>query len=329
MNHHLEADLIMSQNSKKTIEQVRFGARLIGLNLISEEYINAHQRLEVSCDRGHLFHAKWNDIQQGHGCKACFQARITKEKREAQQQSIYAFAQCNQMTVQSIEYKPQPKGKEVCMVSMLGDCGHEWSSRWNDMRSGSRCPQCSANSRGRASAIKTYRNLIVPTITESGYNLLTTEHQYKDNETKLDLVCPAGHEFPMIWNAFQQGRRCPICSRPRGQSHPLWNPDLTDEDRHYQRKTVADDMWRKAVYRRDNWKCRRCGKPPRAENGRLEAHHILNHKSHIELRYDIDNGITFCQKCHLEFHSTYGKVGNNRAQVADFINSHSLPIFSQ
>ena len=40
-----------------------------------------------------------------------------------------------------------------------------------------------------------------------GYKLLSTE--YVNSKTKLIFKCPDGHEFPMKWNDFQQGHRCP------------------------------------------------------------------------------------------------------------------------
>lgn len=53
--------------------------------------------------------------------------------------------------------------------------------------------------------------------------------------------------------------------------------------------------WMLTVKKRDGWKCRiadvNC-------DGRLEAHHILNWIDYPELRYEINNGITLCQKHH-------------------------------
>ena len=51
--------------------------------------------------------------------------------------------------------------------------------------------------------------------------------------------------------------------------------------------------WRKLVYTRDNFTCQRCG-----SRGRLEAHHVKSFAEYPELRFDVDNGITYCRACH-------------------------------
>lgn len=56
--------------------------------------------------------------------------------------------------------------------------------------------------------------------------------------------------------------------------------------------------WRRAIYRRDRFTCRKCGKPGPG----LHAHHILAWHDHTEARYDIDNGVTLCECCHRELH---------------------------
>lgn len=74
---------------------------------------------------------------------------------------------------------------------------------------------------------------------------------------------------------------------------PFWL-DVRDRD-SYEYK-----MWRLAVFERDGFKCRVCG-----SGGKLFAHHIIywrDTKDNRDLRYDVNNGITLCAKCHLEAH---------------------------
>ena len=53
-------------------------------------------------------------------------------------------------------------------------------------------------------------NYVKNYIESFGYELLTQE--YKNAITKLDLICPKGTRYPISWNNFQQGHRCPCCN---------------------------------------------------------------------------------------------------------------------
>ena len=56
--------------------------------------------------------------------------------------------------------------------------------------------------------------------------------------------------------------------------------------------------WRKGVFKRDDYTCQRCGK----RGVTLNAHHIKEYAKYPAMRYDIDNGITLCAKCHKKIH---------------------------
>lgn len=104
-----------------------------------------------------------------------------------------------------------------------------------------------------------------------------------------------------------------------GEKSPVWKGDKVKNPRS-ERDSVKNREWRKAVFSRDVYTCQCCG----ARNGnghyvRLEAHHMYNWTDHPDLRYKLDNGITFCEKCHISFHRIYGKKNNNERQVDEFI----------
>lgn len=104
-----------------------------------------------------------------------------------------------------------------------------------------------------------------------------------------------------------------------GANNTRYNPDLTGKDRAEQRLNPEYAEWRLAVYRRDNFKCRKCGTGSKGRKY-LNAHHILNYSQHHELRTDVSNGITLCRPCHIEFHRTYGKRDNTREQIKEFLD---------
>lgn len=60
------------------------------------------------------------------------------------------------------------------------------------------------------------------------------------------------------------------------------------------RGSVEYKEWRLQVLKRDNFTCVNCGKV----GGYLEVHHIKSFSEYPNLRFDIDNGITFCLDCH-------------------------------
>ncbi len=55
--------------------------------------------------------------------------------------------------------------------------------------------------------------------------------------------------------------------------------------------------WRIKVYKRDKFTCQMPGCKKKTS---LQAHHIQKWANASMLRYDVDNGITLCRKCHNE-----------------------------
>ena len=105
-----------------------------------------------------------------------------------------------------------------------------------------------------------------------------------------------------------------------GENSPRWNPDRTHEQRVAERKTGKDREWKVAVFIRDSRICKCCG----IEKKKIVAHHINSYDVYKEDRYNIDNGITLCETCHKEFHSSYGYGNNTREQFNEFISNRHL-----
>lgn len=64
------------------------------------------------------------------------------------------------------------------------------------------------------------------------------------------------------------------------------------------RQTPEYKKWRKCVFERDDYTCMCCLQ----RGGELEAHHITHFAVDETLRFDVDNGLTLCVKCHKEMH---------------------------
>lgn len=65
--------------------------------------------------------------------------------------------------------------------------------------------------------------------------------------------------------------------------------------RPYLNGEVKYRKWRTSVFERDNWICQICG-----SKGFVQGHHIKSWANFPKLRYEINNGISLCKKCHNE-----------------------------
>lgn len=130
---------------------------------------------------------------------------------------------------------------------------------------------------------------------------LSNEHKEKIRLSHL------GKKIPKL-----QGRISPLKGIPRsletkykisinrkgkmtGDSNPNWIKDRTKLAKRQERNDTAYKEWRMNVWKRDNFKCK-------MENddcdGSIIAHHILPWRDYVELRYNINNGITLCHFHH-------------------------------
>lgn len=78
--------------------------------------------------------------------------------------------------------------------------------------------------------------------------------------------------------------------------------------------------WAKAVKKRDKYICQICG----IKNVYLNSHHRNSWDIFKDQRFDINNGITLCQKHHAAFHNIYGHGSNTYYQFEEFRRMVSL-----
>ncbi len=101
-----------------------------------------------------------------------------------------------------------------------------------------------------------------------------------------------------------------------GKNNPNYNPSKEEKEREEHRNIDGYNEWIRNVFERDKYTCQCCGD---SKGGNLNAHHKYNYSEHKELRTDISNGITLCERCHVNFHKMYGYKNNTQEQIEEFI----------
>ena len=88
-------------------------------------------------------------------------------------------------------------------------------------------------------------------------------------------------------------------SNMKGESHWNWKGGITPEIMTL-RNSAKYQIWRNLVYLRDDFTCQNisCEYCKNKRGVYLHAHHIKSFAKYPELRFKIDNGITYCGNYH-------------------------------
>lgn len=100
-----------------------------------------------------------------------------------------------------------------------------------------------------------------------------------------------------------------------GENSYRYNKDLTELEREYGRYHKENREFIRICLNRDEYKCTICN-----SKEELQVHHLEAYSKYKNLRYDINNGITLCKKCHTRFHSIYGYIDFNKYNFIEFSN---------
>jgi hypothetical protein len=108
----------------------------------------------------------------------------------------------------------------------------------------------------------------------------------------------------------------------RGELNVFWKGGITPVNKSI-RMSMKFRIWRESVFKRDDWSCIKCGiRSGKGLKVFLHPHHIFNFSEYKDLRFLIDNGVTFCEDCHVNFHNFYGRKNNNLDQIIEFLEEN-------
>ena len=151
----------------------------------------------------------------------------------------------------------------------------------------------------------------------------------KNVKTKTLWLCECKSKFISSYQNIKAGHKCKNCwlKNNSGKNCSFWNPNLTDEERISKRQTPEYNLWSKQIKQKFKFICQKCHK----KGGILHSHHIYNWSKYKKLRFNLDNVICICKKCHSikykqSFHKVYGQKNNDLFQIEEFIGRQLLEI---
>jgi DNA-directed RNA polymerase subunit RPC12/RpoP len=180
-----------AKNGKPDVEFIRSDFAKEGYWLLTNEYINAHQKLEYICPNNHKHVVSWGKWRSGRRCPYC----SSKVKKTIEFiKSEFAKEDYKLLITEYINCKQK--------LDYICPKGHRHNITWGSWKSGSRCPYCANRS---PITIEFVRSKFAG----EGYILLI--EKYINSKQKLDYMCPEGHKYNICWGNWQQGKRCPYC----------------------------------------------------------------------------------------------------------------------
>jgi len=277
------------------LEEVKLIFKKNNMKLLSTEYNNNDEKLRYKCLKkgcGYIGEKILGNLVKGGGCSKCAIKKRTFTYKKVKD----LFFNNNMKLLEKTYVNSKQKMKYQCIKET---CGYIGVKTVSDLLQEYGCPRC-------AKVAKYTYKQVKKIFLDNNMKLLNKE--YKNNREKLKYKClnaNCGHVGEKLLSNLLQRCGCINCYKlnNRGKNHHRYNPNLTDEERIRRRSTPEINEWRKKVYKRDSYTCQKCGE---TKGGSFNAHHRNSWKCFPEQRYGVENGVTFCKKCHKQFHSKYG-----------------------
>ena len=301
---------------KLTVEELRERYRKHGAELLADKYEGAKKKYRFICSCGKAGEKTYDAFVLAPRCTKC------KKKSSLSQYDLETARQHYKdrgMKFLDDYYVHQGHPHNIRCV-----CGTEIKMRLSDSRRGQHCKECGRkNSNKNGMKYKDFKDFSEEFV-KRGAKLLDTE--YTGVNKYYRYVCSCGRENRTIFSNFLKSPRCKVCASESmsGENHPLWRPELTEEDRQRGRNFPEYIEWRKKVFENFQYLCYLCGD----ESNTLHAHHIVPYSINRELRTEESNGILLCIDCHRDIHSSF-KLENMNFEALKQYEEYHYPDFEK
>ncbi|MRX54644.1 hypothetical protein GJU41_11740 [Bacillus idriensis] len=293
-----------------SIEKVRSLFKEKGLTLLEKEYVNSRTKMKYICSCGNISKTTLNNVKRGQKCSECGNVKRADTNRLSIEEARIIFSEHGCYFIDNFYKNVDTPYKYICT------CGRISKISISNLKKGHRCKDC-GNDR-ISSTQRTPFEEVFEYFEKEGCELLSKT--YKKNSIPLEYRCSCGNISRIAFSSFKQGHRCLSCASERmsGPNNPAYNPNLTDEDRFHRVNNPDARRWTREVKKRDGFKCKNphC----RLTTNKMVAHHLNSYDIHKEGRFDLENGITLCQDCHVSFHRKFGYGKNTKCQYEEWVS---------
>jgi len=187
---------------KLTIDHIRKLTEAKGFTLLTSEYKDNHQKLDVICSKGHLCHPTSKSIMRGGGCSICYndtEVRMAAKAQPHKLQEVKAMAIERGGLCLSDHYINNRE-------SLRFKCseGHEWETCFKVINHGSWCPVCALGGTISDKIVASQEAAF-----KRGGKLLSEEFSLSE---KMKWECSSGHQWDATYqNVVFRFSWCPYC----------------------------------------------------------------------------------------------------------------------
>lgn len=186
--------------NKHSYEYVKEYFEKEGYKLLSNEYNNGNEKLQVICPNGHRWEVRFRAFKSNKcRCPYCSGKGI---------KFTYDFIK---EYIESFGYELKTNKYKNSKTKLLIVCPnkHEFKISWGDFKQGHRCSYCNKKHHYTYNEVKEY-------VESFGYKLLSKE--YTDCKKYIEVSCPLNHRYYVTFDKFKNaGNRCSICNISKGE----------------------------------------------------------------------------------------------------------------
>jgi len=191
------------ESRKKNPDEIHSFLKKKGYRWVSGEYINAHQKITVECDKAHSFDIPWAALSQGAGCPKC-----AKDMASLRYRKDFNLV-LSDIKSKGIEYVSGEYINGTSKMTLFCPAHGKFQRSYDSVMSSKYpCPKCAKV--GAAEFHRKDLDEIIKNI--ESYNFKYISGKYKNNMSKLKVECDKGHIFSISWANFSKGKRCPSCA---------------------------------------------------------------------------------------------------------------------